>query len=465
MPVDTPSKEYTDRQPDWSLCRAVIAGRRAVVAGKEVYLDRLDGHTDDQYAAYQRRAGWYDATSRTLDGLGGMLFRKEPIIVAPDSASSLVADVTNGGMSLRALCEVSSDEVLSVGRYGVLVEFTEINAAGMTAAEYERIGARPKAATYPTESIIDVRYGKVGGAMELTHVRLKEAVSTPKADDEFSFEESTQYRVLDLTAEGYRQRVFRKNTQGNYEITRELFPKMKGQPLPFIPFQVLSPGNTPSKIAKPPILGLAEANIDLYRMQADYRHGLHFTALPTPVFPGLRTDDLKDEEGKVQPIKIGSGEAVLIPDPQAKPSMLEFTGAGLGAYKEAIESKKQEMATLGARMISQDKRAAEAAETAQIHRQGENSVLAGVGKSVSEGLTEVLGWMMMWAGVSGDYGVEINTDFMPVAMDPQLISQLLLAVQSGEMSQRTFFYNLKKGEMYPDGHTFEDEQDEIGATL
>ena len=83
MPVDTPSTEYTMRLPDWNLCRIVKAGRRAVVDAGEIYLDRLDGNTDDQYKAFQRRAGWYDATSRTLEGLGGMVFRKDPVLTFP----------------------------------------------------------------------------------------------------------------------------------------------------------------------------------------------------------------------------------------------------------------------------------------------------------------------------------------------------------------------------------------------
>ena len=357
------------------------------------------------------------------------------------------------------------DEVLLVGRFGVLADFPELETGDLSQAEYEQLGARPKAALYETQDILSLTYGKRGTATVLTQVRLKESVETISREDEFKSEETEQIRVLELLDAGYQQRLFQKDEDGKWAAVKTIIPKMKGKQLQHIPFEVFTPDSNPMKIAKPPILGLAEANIDHYRLDADYKHGLHFTALPTPVFPGLSTSDLKDENGDIQPIKMGSGEAVLIPDPQAKSMMLEFTGAGLKEIASAIQDKKQEMATLGARMISQDKRMAEAAETAQIHRQGENSVLAGVAKSVSASLQRVCQWMLDWAGITGDLSIELNTDFLPASMTSQQLTALTAAVQGGQISYDVFFYNLQKGEIIQEGRTLEDEREAIENSL
>lgn len=465
MPVDTPHDDYLDRAPDWRLCRDVVAGRRAVNRGKTTYLDKLSGQTDDQYAAYQKRAGWYDATSRTLDGLGGMVFRKDPLLDLPPAAGAIKMDLTNGGKSLRAVSERAIDEVLTTNRYGILVDFPDFDASGLSQAEYEQSGARPKAALYPAESIIYWEYSSVGGVQRLSKVRLKETVATQSAADEFAVEESEQYRVLELTAEGYQQRIFTADS-GTWVEVQTIVPLLNGARLDYIPFEICTADSNPETLGKPPILGLAEANIDHYRMEADHKHGLHYTALPTPVFLGA--DQPTDENGDAAAIKIGSGEALFIPsDGNTRPDckFLEFTGAGLAALQVAIQDKKQEMATLGARMISQDKRVGEAAETAQIHRQGENSVLAGAAKSVSASLTRVVGWMLEWAGISGEYRVELNTDFMPVSIDPQQMAQLLAAVQAGEISRETYFWNLKKGEIIAQDREFEDERESAEATI
>jgi hypothetical protein len=80
-------------------------------------------------------------------------------------------------------------------------------------------------------------------------------------------------------------------------------------------------------IDEPPLIDLVDANLALYGINADYRHGLHFTGLPTPVVSGYQPQ--KDGEK----FYIGSTSAWVFPDPQAKAVFLEFTGQGLDALK------------------------------------------------------------------------------------------------------------------------------------
>lgn len=466
MPVDKPHDEYLANVDDWQKCRDVAYGRKKVHSAGETYLPKLS-HSDAatetaNYKAYKMRAGFYNATGRTIEGLSGMIFRKDPIYEYPAAMQSIIDDITLGGESLRALSEQAVDEVLTVGRLGVLVDFPGDIMGPISLADAEKMNRRPHASIYKTESILNWRYERKNNAHVLTRVILEETTATQSDKDEFDETTQTQWRVLDLDLGYYRQRVFVDNEGTKAQLGDDIYPKMNGQTMSFIPFEFFSACDDTKTICKSPILDLVEMNLAHYRNMADLEHGAHYTALPTPVFSGLSANDLEeDEDGNKKPIAIGSGEAVLIPTPDGKAQYLEFTGAGLKALRELAGDKKDEMATLGARMIASDKRAAETAETHQIKRHGENSALASVAKSVSASLHRVLEILRDWSGASGDIAVRLNTDFIPAEMSPQLLKEMVAACQAGKMPFESLWWNMQRGEVVQPDMSHEDALEKI----
>ncbi|MFX5760945.1 DUF4055 domain-containing protein, partial [Acinetobacter baumannii] len=83
----------------------------------------------------------------------------------------------------------------------------------------------------------------------------------------------------------------------------------------------------------------------------------------------------------------------------AKAYFLEFEGQGLDALEKNLSRKENQMAILGARLLEAPQKGVEAAETAGIHRAGENSVLASVAQTLSEGLEKALELFILWAGI------------------------------------------------------------------
>jgi hypothetical protein len=83
VPVNSTHSEYDATASAWSRARDVLAGEDAVKAGRERYLPRLDSQTDDEYTAYQARASFFNATSRTAEGYSGLIFRRPPFVKIP----------------------------------------------------------------------------------------------------------------------------------------------------------------------------------------------------------------------------------------------------------------------------------------------------------------------------------------------------------------------------------------------
>jgi hypothetical protein len=106
VPVNSIHADYDATVSAWSRARDVLAGEDAVKAGREKYLPRFDSQTDDEYLAYQARASFFNATSRTAEGHSGLIFRRAPFVKIPEMRAALGAasGLTNSGIG-AALAE------------------------------------------------------------------------------------------------------------------------------------------------------------------------------------------------------------------------------------------------------------------------------------------------------------------------------------------------------------------------
>jgi len=453
MPVDTKHEAYTAATKDWQLCRDCAEGERLIKERGQLYLPILSGQDEAEYNAYKARALFYNAMSRTLEGLVGLVFRKDPEFKIPENLKDNLSSVDLSGMNIWTFSRNVFDEVLLVGRYGILVDLPE--------GPSEK--AIPYFAGYVTERILNWKYIVVNGRRLLSMVVLEEEVADP-GNDEFEEGTKTQYRVLKLDEESqiYRVEIWEATAttkdgkeQTVYTKTEDILPTFRGQPLKEIPFAFVTPFGPQEAMAKPPLLDLAQVNVSHYRTSADLEHGAHFTALPTAWIAGFPTDSV---------FTIGSAKAWVSDDVNAKAGFLEFTGQGLQALESRLEKKEQLMAILGARMLEAPRKGVEAAETARIRQAGESASLASMAISVAEGIEKALARWVEWQGGNpDDVAVGVNTDYVAEPLTAQEVIALFSTYQAGGISWETFVYNLKRGEVLPPGVEAEDEMKLIEA--
>lgn len=450
--VSAPRWEYLAAVARWRRCRDTIAGSDVVKAAGQLYLPLLSGQDWREYAAYVERALFYGATARTVAGLSGAVQRKPATVSTPDNFSSRLADITDTGLNLDQFAKQALDEVLSVGRFGVLVD-----VAGDETPETER---HPYAVAYATEQIINWQFTQ----RELTLLVIKEEIERPKNGSRFEVECVTQYRICELVDGAYIVTLAREDPRTHrIEADPPVVPTRRGQPLPFIPFVACGASALGLAIAKPPLLDLVDVNLSHYRSSADLEHGRHFTALPTAWISGMKP---AQPGVKSQAMSIGSGSAWLLEDPQAKAGFLEFTGAGLGALVTALEHKEALMAVLGARLLESQPRLQETAAAVMLRHSGDDATLRTIATVVSQLLTQTLRWAAWWDGATDNINDEaiaiaLNQDFVDAELGADQIKVLLLAVQAGTMSFDSFYFLLTRGEWTIPGRTAEQERHAI----
>jgi len=254
----------------------------------------------------------------------------------------------------------------------------------------------------------------------------------------------------------YRQRVYRK-VEGEWVLTSEVFPLIGGKYFDYIPMTIFGVEGANPDVSESPISDLARLNIAHYQNSADYEWGLHFAGSPTAVFSGAFAPSL-DGNDEVLEIRLGSRSGIHFQDAGGKAGYLEFTGQGLGAIKESMDTKWSIMGTLGARILSPEKKQVESAEAASIHREGESSVLSNIATIVSDELSWAMEILIRWAGVTttGDFKIELNTEYIPTEIDAGTLDSLVRSWMSGALTTMDLYYNFhRSGTIAPD-QTFEE---------
>ena len=438
MAVNEKHPEYLKNLTKWQLMRDALAGEVA----KEKYVPKLSDQEAEEYSAYVGRAEFYNATARTQVALTGLLFAKPPKVELPEALKTIGENISLDDDSLEALAKNIADECLSVGRCGVLVDLPSVEKSDYSKLEAERLNLRAYATLYKAENIINWKTTKINGSNVTSLVVLAETYAEP-TNDEFVEKIKTRYRVLDLHDGYYRQRVFSETKAGNFEVVSEIYPSANGQKLEYLPFTFFNVNDLKTSVEKPPLLDLAKVNISHFRSEVDLEHGTHFTALPTPYVTGYQGESSEK-------LKIGSTAVWVINDPSAKVGFLEFSGAGLSTLENRIAVKEKRMSILGARLLLDEKKTAEATETLQMRKSGENAVLTSVASTISEGIVSFLKDIAFFENIVGENLIyEINTDYNLTMIEPQLLAQIIAGIQSRDIPNEVLYDALLKGELMP----------------
>ena len=421
------------------------------------YLPKLGGMEDDDYNNYLLRAPYFGATARTLQGVSGLVFRRDTQVTTPavDAASALLNDVNGRGVNLDRFAQTVFDEACSIGGAGVYVTLPQAASAG----------ARAYTSLYKSESIINWDETIVDGRHITQRVVLKESVTIRDPDDTYKRKRIDQWRDVYLDDAGLLAvDVWRKATdidiggQQGFAIVEHYEPRFRGVRLrlvPFVPINARSIGFSPED---PPMLALADANIDHWRQMADYRWSQHNVAAAVSIV-------IAAEGFEASEVKVGPGAVIVLPDNSANVTTTEFSGQGLQPQRDAINDTVGHMAALGAGIIAPEKAAPETAETHRLKQGRESATIASTVQTVSDGLSQAMTLMMNLSGITGEVAVELNSDLVDSKLQPDELRAVVEAFQSGAMSFETLHYNMQRGEMTRPGIKAEDERALIEAQM
>lgn len=451
--------EYSRALPRWQLVEDCCNGQDAVKAAGEKYLPRpnpLDSSPEAgaRYKDYAFRAVFYNATGRTEQGLTGMAFRLVPSLEVPAALDYVTTDIDGAGLSIYQQSQLALGGVLRCGRFGLLADYPR-TAGNTSLADMKAGGVRATLAVYAASAIINWRTEKVGGEHRLSLVVLAEQAEEVTPDG-FGIACIEQYRVLRMLGGFYTVEIWRKNEKQEWVVFDAFTPlNSAGRPWSEIPFTFVGAKSNDGSVDDAPLYDLAELNIAHYRNSAEYEDTTFMCGQVQPVVTGMDEAWVKllKEEG----VKVGSRTLFPLPREadfkfvQAEPNVLPA---------EAMKHKEEQMIALGAQLVINDQQARTATEV-DSNTTMNTSVLALCVSNVSEAYTKALNWLAQFMGAAESCVYAITQDFVEQKLDPQMLTALVGAWQSGTLPKGDLWNQYRKVGLIDPEKTDEQIDDEV----
>ncbi|GGN14181.1 hypothetical protein GCM10010967_58020 [Dyadobacter beijingensis] len=279
-----------------------------------------------------------------------------------------------------------------------------VSQDNITVAQADALQIRPYLAFYKAESILNWEMARVNNAYRLVNLWLSEHFKNNEGEQE------QQIRQLTFDKGVYTQLVWRqksgegtsKKETAEWYVDQTIVPQKGGSSFAEIPFYPVSARKPTIKIIAPPIDSLVDVNISHYQNSADLENGAHVSGLPTPYITGLSMD-YNDQGQSVGPkLALGTWTAWILENAESKVGFVHVGADGFATLEKLLDRKEKQMASLGARMLSPEKNSAEAAQTHEIKRSGESSVLSATCGVIEHQIKKALRFAADWQGIQGD---------------------------------------------------------------
>ena len=467
MSVTNEREEYTKQLSEVTKNRDCVIGQRRVKNKTTIYLKPLASQVDKDgnlttegkkdYDQYLQLALFFNAVGRTVDGLTGLIFRKDPVIELPEKIKYLKNNVSASNLTMISQMQSTVRDAFITPRSGLLVDFPDV-VGEVSRADAEELNLRPKILAFPYESITNWYFDTVNGEYQIVLLVLKEAAT--ERIDKFTTERKTKYRVLELIGRDEKddkgtvtksEQLFYHHSlydEGGDLISGPTIVMMNDKPATKIPFFLIETLDG----VKAPIDDLVDVNLNHYNMFASYANKEHTSGFP--IFWESGVEDESDDKN----IAIGPGAKWTTRNAEAQFGVLETNGDG-GSLRSYLEDRKTEMAALGAEMLNPLTGQSQSGESKRLDKVAQNATTADVANTVSRAYQQANEVAAAWMGANPEeVEVKLNTDYIPDDMNSQLLTALMVALQNGNISYDTFYENLQRGEIANPKRSAEDEK-------
>lgn len=452
------------------LCRDLMGGTDKFRERSTVYLPKAPGEDAQNYAVRLRRSVLHNYFRRTVEGLVGLIFRKDPVLgddVPPAirGESGHWENIDNAGTHGDVFAADLAQDALIAGHAAILVEFPATGGVQSAADELPAKGKRATAKIRPywipirKENILSWRTTVEDGRTVLTQVVLKECTMVP--DGEFGEKMQTRYRVLyrdDAGVVGFRLLAITEN-KVVVTVDEGTYPTQEEIPIA----EVVTSGRRSLFESDPPLKDVADLNVAHYQQWSDYATSIHKTCVPIFVTTGM--DPRTDPDGNPIDLVLGPNSGIDIPNPEGDAKYVSHDGAALGSCEKALENLKSDIGSLGLAMLAPQKRAAETAEAKRMDKASSDSALSKTARGLQDGIERALQFHANYLRLSDGGSIQINRDFEGLLMDAPVMAAYGILTEKVGLPPRVVLRVLQQGGRIPEDEDLDKLEMEMEAAM
>ncbi len=462
------------RLPEWIQMADTYEGERAVKRKRLDYLPATEGMVQDgmttpnspgwkDYDAYLMRAHYHDVVKDAVKAMIGILHNKPAEILLPKRMQPLLKKATLQNEGLQMLLRRINAAQLLNSRCGLLVDVPSGTDIDQTL---------PYLAYYDAPRIINWDAGVLDeGRNDLDLVVLDEGGQRRVG---LTWKQETKYRVLMRGAgtldgsggagspgyEGPRPDepygvCVRVNNSSDPTPEEFIFPEIGGTRPNEIPFTFIGADDLLPDPEAPPLLGLSNLALAIYRAEADYRQTLYMQGQNTLVIIGGNVDDAAPGT-----LRIGAkGMIDLRLGGDAK--YIGVSAAGLGEMRQSLTNDKMRAAQEGVAFLDVAQDGASSGEALRVRVAARTTTLASVAETGAKGLEQSLQQMARWLGEDPEeVKVKAVTDFADQTVAGAALLAFMQAKQLGlPLSLQSMHRMMKLNDMTE--MSFDEENEQI----
>jgi hypothetical protein len=409
--------------------RDCYKGEKQVKSKSETYLPPTSGHILDgmqiggegriSYDTYKQRAVYHNYVHDAVESYIGLLHYKPTQINLPPEMEFLRTRATINGDNIDQLLRRMHAQQFITGRVGLLLD---IDSTG---------GGMPYIAMYNAEHIVNWDESNDSVGINKLNLVVLDETNWVRSTTGLGWYEMPQQRVLALgdvfntgiyVSNTYTQAVM-QYTDGTVEQSNFIEPRYRGQTLDEIPFVFVNSKDILPSPDVPPLLGLANLSLAIYRGEADYRHTLYMQGQDTLVVVG-------GVGSKDDATRVGAGAMIAV-DPGGDAKFIGVSSAGLTEMRHSLENDKTAAVTKSGQLMNSNSKQ-ESGDALKTRMAAQTANLNQVAVTAAYALEELLKKCARWMNLNdAEVSVIPNLQFADKNMTGQDFAQIITAKQTG----------------------------------
>lgn len=447
---DTAGLAHQRQEKAVTVCRDVLQGTLHMRRQATKYLPMFPKEQVEDYSRRLNEAVLFNGYRRTLKGLVGLVLSKE-IKQSDDIPQQIAGYLENVDLEGRDVNEFAIEhfeDALADGHACIFVDLQEVEEGAVQSLfEEQAMGLRPYWIALRKQQTRKFSTIRINGRRVLSLLRW---IETAEEDDgrwgEKEVRRVREYRLASLTDDagnprlGVQWRIYEEVKDG--PGTAKWMVRRTGTlgKMDEIPLATTYTNRTGYLESDPPMLDLALENVKHWQKRSDKDNVEHAACVPIFVTKGVDRDEIKG-------FSIGPTVGMALPQKDQEAEYVEIAGAGIEAARLSIKDIEYRMAVLGLSMLMSETRQAETATSKRIDKAESDAQLIMAARNLQSALNEAKRLTAKWDAIDDVGTLEVNRDFERRLLDPQMASVLLQAVESGKLSEETFWEALKRGEV------------------
>lgn len=438
------AKDMESMVPYWDMVETIVDGSKAIKAATETYLPKFPDENQSDYDFRLQMAKFTNIYRDVLEGLSTKPFEEEITLIGgdeiPEFINKFVEDVDGFGNNISVFSSLTFFNGINSAIDWIFIDHPPTGDSVVSVADAKKNNIKPFWTHVLARNVYEVRTEMIGSEKQLSYVRVFE----PAADGE----KPNHVRVFELdnkvvTWVLYKEVKDAKKTED--QVVKIDEGTLSISVIPFVPFTTGRKDGNTFRFA-PPMLDAADLQITLYQDESGLQHIKAMAGYPmlaaNGMKPAMESDGKTPKKVSIGPMRVLYG----IPDGNGghgEWKFIEPNANSMEFLKKDISSTKQDLRELGRQPLTALSTQLTTVTTSIAAGKAKSAVTAwAIG--LKDALQNALIITAMYMGSNYEAEVNVYTGFDNVKDDGSDLDALDKARTRGDLSQQTFWQELKR---------------------